>query len=243
MPDEFKDEKLFLGACLNRPALVQQPMAEQGLGRIHFRFKTHPKIFQAVVDRFRSGDGPLNIEQARNSGDEVDRYAAQLAASVAPRVTQVDEETAKMVVHDYTVNIIGAIRDKQDLAIWLRELFAACGRKEFKSSDYLLGVGIGYHVKFETGRSYPGDMVLVRETGLSLSTINRAISNLQEGGHLAVDHRRPRMFTPLVQANLATAKQATEQKPTAAKPAPAKPAPQPNVIVHEGRTEDDEIPF
>lgn len=224
--DEHPDEQLLLGLVIANVDLLQQVAMLHGE---HFRLKSHAVLFSRIaVIRKQS------IDDIRASRHENAQYAAKLIDAAARRAKG-DEELAEVLVRACAEKIIGSIRTIEDRANWYEQLFAACGSEKIGPSEYLLGVAIGRHVKRATGSCYPGTVLLAKETGLGVRSVERGTGVLRDKKHLHVDRKRPATFVPIVWAKIKAAKDAVEctQPTITAKTAPQTPA----------GAMDDEIPF
>ena len=82
------------------------------------------------------------------------------------------------------------VANRQELAQWYEKLFKACGSRALTPIDYLVGVSIGRHVNFKSGKCFPGLACLAKENGRSVKTVERSITVLEAGGFLRTSRSR-----------------------------------------------------
>jgi hypothetical protein len=213
-PTDFPDEALLLGVCLNNLQLARVAQREQGLTASDFRHPWHGIIFTAIIYRLDGGKPTSRLSPSDKQ--RINEYIVKIKEHAAKRARG-DEELARWILRDMALIVVGGIRTTRDRALWLNQLFEACGRQELSPADHLVGVCIARHVNLRTGVCYPSNSVIARQTGLSVPTIERSIPVLRKNGHVFIRRSRPLIFTPVVSALIA-AKAKAGAEPEAAEP-------------------------
>jgi hypothetical protein len=249
--DSFPDEQRLIGVLATdfRRLVAAE---RKGLRPEDFRHKLHAELYHFVVQYAAEGWSKLHVEASRlvliGEGEAtVGKASGYLAKLVRTHGIEpggpANRNCADSDIELLAARIIAGIRNKQDCAIWFDQLQAACSRREIGASEYMIGVGIGKHLNYKTGRSFPGQALLAREWGAGLRTVERATVALRDLNHLHIDAGRPLTFVPIVwskvdAASVATARRAAKQ--AAAKALPAAPA---HPVQSRSSDLDDEIPF